>query len=236
MGDSTSIAWTDRTWNPWQGCHPVSEACAHCYMFRDKRRYGQDPEVVVRSSPATFRRPLSKSWATPAKVFTCSWSDFFIEEADPWRAEAWDVIRRTPWLTYQILTKRPERIADHLPPDWGEGWSNVWLGVTVENNKAMNRWGFLHAIPARVRFLSMEPLLELVDPRSLEGSGVDWVIVGAESGPGRRLCLQGWVTRVVLRCHHSEVPCFVKQLHIDGEVVSNLALFPPHLQVREFPR
>src|SRR6266498_5551388 len=123
MGETTGIAWTQRTWNPWHGCHKVSAGCKNCYMFREKRQYGQDPDVVVRSK-TTFNAPLK--WKDSALVFTCSWSDWFIEEADPWRDEAWDVIRRTPHLTYQILTKRIERASSCLPKDWP--LKNVWLG------------------------------------------------------------------------------------------------------------
>ncbi len=132
MGEITGIGWTDATWNPWYGCSKVSPGCAHCYMFRDMKRYGSDPEVVTRSK-TKFDEP--RKWKTPRRVFTCSWSDWFHEGADAWRAEAWAIVRDTPHLTYQILTKRPERIADHLPPDWGEGYPNVWLGTSVENQR-----------------------------------------------------------------------------------------------------
>ncbi|MDP1891488.1 MAG: DUF5131 family protein, partial [Gemmatimonadaceae bacterium] len=149
MGKETGIAWTQHTWNPWQGCTKVSPGCAHCYMFRDKKRYGNDPEVVIRSKPATFNKPLS--WREPARVFTCSWSDWFHEAADGWRDEAWDIVRRTPHLTYQILTKRPERILAHLPwGAYGDPWPNVWLGVSLENQRWVERADLLATIPAAV--------------------------------------------------------------------------------------
>jgi Protein of unknown function (DUF5131) len=131
MGKTTLIEWTNASWNPWQGCRKVSPGCKYCYMYRAKERYGQDP-TVVRRSKTTFTAPLT--WTPPRvpwRVFTCSWSDFVIEEADAWRDEAWDVIRRTPHLTYQVLTKRPERLAGRLP--WTtDPWPHVWLGVSVE--------------------------------------------------------------------------------------------------------
>ncbi len=136
MGKSTLIEWTNASWNPWRGCHKVSQGCKHCYMFRDQTKYGHDPNVVVRSK-TTFNDPLK--WTqhvrngAQLKVFTCSWSDWFIKEADPWRDEAWSIIRATPNIIYQILTKRAESIHDCLPEDWGNGWPNVWLGVSVEN-------------------------------------------------------------------------------------------------------
>jgi protein gp37 len=136
-------------------------------MFREMKWHGRDPNIVHRSK--TFYDPLkwAKKWPPEKpfiKVFTCSWSDFFIEEADPWRDEAWDIIRRTPNLIYQILTKRPENIRDRLPGDWKGGWPNVWLGVSIENQKSANdRLPKLLDMPAAVRFLSCEPLLEYVD-------------------------------------------------------------------------
>lgn len=156
MGERTGIAWTNATWNPWMGCTRLSPGCAHCYMFSEQRRYGHDPSVVRRSK-TKFLEPLH--WSTPRLVFTCSWSDWFHPDADEWREEAWEVVRRTPHLTYQILTKRPERIQRRLPPDWGDGWPNVWLGTSVESQRFVWRAEVLVRIPAAVRFISAEPLL-----------------------------------------------------------------------------
>ena len=145
MGERTGIEWTDATWNPWRGCAKVSPGCAHCYMFREQIRYGRDPETVVRSK-TTFGDPLK--WAEPRVVFTCSWSDWFHEAADPWRDEAWDVIRRTPQHTYLVLTKRPERMEARIPwGAFGDPWPNVWLGVSVENQRFAHRLGILNTIP-----------------------------------------------------------------------------------------
>lgn len=161
MAKNSAIEWTGHTWNPWRGCHKVSQGCKYCYMFREQKRYGRDPNIVVRSK-TTFNDPLK--WTEPDLVFTCSWSDWFIEEADEWRSEAWEIIRQTQHLTYQILTKRPENIRDRLPEDWGDGWENVWLGVSVEDQEAAReRIPKLTQIPARIRFLSCEPLLEYLD-------------------------------------------------------------------------
>lgn len=163
MAFNSAIEWTDATWNPWTGCHKVSAGCKNCYMFRDKARYGQDPNVVVRSADKTFYAPLK--WAEPKKIFTCSWSDFFIEESDPWRDEAFAIMALTPRHTYQVLTKRPDRMREwfHYRGTWpiltileslpaelvqkilisaggpeslhGIQWPlpNVWLGVSVED-------------------------------------------------------------------------------------------------------
>lgn len=169
MGEVTGIQWTKKTWNPWQGCQKVSPGCDNCYMFRDKKRYGQDPETVVRSKPPTFNAPLK--WNREAHeagrvdhVFVASWADFFSREADDWRADAWEIIRQCDSLIFQVLTKRHARIAANLPADWGAGYPNVWLGVSAEDQEwADRRIPALLAVPAAVRFVSYEPALGPVD-------------------------------------------------------------------------
>lgn len=204
MGDTTNIEWTEKTWNPWHGCHKISPGCKFCYMFRDKERYGQDGNTVVRSK-TTFNAPLS--WKESATVFTCSWSDWFIEEADEWRGEARNIIRSTPRHTYQILTKRIDRAARFIPviPD-----PNVWLGVSVENRKhGLPRIDILRTLPAAIRFLSVEPLLE--DLGDFDLTGISWVIAGGESGPEARPMAPEWVRRVRDLCTEQRVPFFFKQ-------------------------
>lgn len=153
----------------------------------------------------TFYSPLK--WKDPTLIFTCSWSDFFIEEADAWRADAWEVIRATPQHTYQILTKRPERMAQNLPDKWP--WSNVWLGVSIENPRFYWRASLLRAVPAYLRFLSLEPLLTAMPDVPLEG--ISWVIVGGESGPGCRPIQADWVTAIRDQCVRAGVAFFFKQ-------------------------
>jgi protein gp37 len=162
MGAETHIQWTDATVNFWMGCKKVSPGCKFCYMYRDMAHYGRDPHAIVRCKDATFYQAMK--WKKARKIFTCSWSDFFVEQADGWRADAWKVIRDTPQHIWQILTKRPERIKDHLPTDWGDGYPNVWLGASVESQEyAEKRIPELIGIPAIVRFLSCEPLLGPLD-------------------------------------------------------------------------
>jgi protein gp37 len=204
VGKSSAIEWTEATWNPWHGCLKISPGCAHCYMYRDKRRYGQDPSLVVRSK-TSFDAP--QKWKEPKMIFTCSWSDFFIQEADEWREEAWEVIRNTPQHTYQILTKRPERICEQLPNRWP--FQNVWLGVSVENARFYWRIDSLNQIPASVRFLSLEPLLSPMPCLPLEG--ISWVVVGGESGPGCRPMKPEWVREIREQCRKAEVAFFFKQ-------------------------
>src|SRR5260221_11976050 len=126
MGQNSGIEWTDATWNPWYGCRKVSPACAHCYAEREMTRFHKDFDTVTRAGLATVYAP--QNWKEPKKIFTCSWSDFFIEDSIPWRVDAWQVIMSTPRHTYQILTNRPEQIPQIEWPFLGMS-KNVWLGV-----------------------------------------------------------------------------------------------------------
>jgi len=207
VGEKTAIAWTESTHNFWVGCRKVSQGCKHCYAERQMTRYGRDFRTVTRAKG--FDAPLR--W-DPRMVFVNSWSDFFIEEADPWRADAWEVIRRTSQHTYQILTKRPERIAACLPRDWGEGWAHVWLGTSVESQECVGRLDDLAHMPAVVRFVSAEPLLGPLDLRFwLRRGAVDWLIVGGESGPKARPMDMAWARSLRDQAVEHGVPFFFKQ-------------------------
>ena len=257
MATDSKIQWTDHTWNPWHGCRKVSAGCKYCYMYRDKEMHKQDPTLVVRGK-TTFNQPLG--WKEPARVFTCSWSDFFIEEADAWRPEAWEIIKRTPHLTYQILTKRPERIAANLPPDWGDGYTNVWLGVSCEDQEmAMKRIPILIEIPAAVRFLSVEPMIGPILMNKLDERGneytallltmIHWIIIGGESGNDSglyryRFAQLRWFEELISQCQLFAIPVFVKQLgtflskelKLTDRHGGNINEWPEHLKIREFPK
>ncbi len=143
-------------------------------------------------------------------IFTCSISDFFLPDADPWRERVWRIIRDTPQHTYQILTKRPGRIPDRLPEDWDEGYENVWLGVSLESQSYMERVLDLIKIPAKIHFLSIEPLL---GPIYFPGdilSNIDWIIVGGESGPNHRPIDLEWVRDIHRQTREWGVPFFFK--------------------------
>lgn len=212
MSKETGISWTHHTWNPWEGCSKISPGCANCYMFEQLRRYGRDPGVVRRTK--TWGDP--ERWEQEAmrasridRVFTCSLSDFFHEGADEWRPAAWEVIRRCPHLHFQVLTKRPLRIADHLPPDWGEGYPNVWLGVSIESNNYVWRADVLRQIPARVRWISAEPLLEPLP--NLDLTGFQWIVVGRESGPDYRDMDHAWVRDIFEKARVGGLAFYFKQ-------------------------
>lgn len=198
----------------------MSPACDHCYAEALINRHRGDGafDTVVRSK--TWRDPYN--WQRKAEaanrvdlVFTCSLSDFFIQDADEWRPEIWETIKATPNLIYQILTKRPELVPRRLPPDWGFGYKNCWLGVSVESRKFLRRMTSLKRVPAAVRFVSAEPLLEDITPE-LEHyiEGFDQIIVGGESGNGSNLFRpmdRQWARRILNICRARDIAFFYKQ-------------------------
>lgn len=212
MGENTLIAWTEHTLNFWMGCTRVGPGCAHCYAETAMTRYGRDFSTVTRTKTwgdaFKWQRAAAAAGRTE-RVFTCSWSDFFHEKADPWREEAWAVIKSCPNLQFQILTKRADRIASCLPKDWGEGYPNAWLGVSVENPSFLSRVDILRKIPARVRFISAEPLLAPLPTLNL--NGIHWLIVGGESGPGFRPMPHEWARELRDKAKASGTAFFFKQ-------------------------
>ena len=155
-------------WNPWHGCHKISEGCLNCYMFRRDAMYDKDSNTVTKTS--TFNAPVRRSWDGSYKmqesgtVYACMTSDFFIEEADEWRKEAWAFIRERWDLDFCIITKRIERFEVSLPDDWGGGYENVTICATCENQKrADERLPILLDLPIRHREIIHEPMLEQID-------------------------------------------------------------------------
>ncbi len=220
MADITNIAWTDSTFNPWWGCTKVSPGCDHCYAEAlDKRTGGNHwgPRTTPRTMSADYwQKP--KRWQKEAKatgerrkVFCGSMCDVFDENApEDERERLWQLIRETPMLDWQLLTKRAKNIIRLLPDDWKNGYQNVWLGVTVENKKhGLMRANILKTIPAKIRFLSIEPLLE--DLGLVDFSPFDWVIIGGESGPHARPMKHEWVTNIKHLCDLDKTPFFFKQ-------------------------
>lgn len=266
MAEETGIGWCDGTINFWYGCNKVSPGCKFCYMFRDRQKFGQDGTDVRKTSLKTVERILKNLHVQrierelsgnkePLKIFTCSWSDFFLEAADPWRKEAWDMIRANPEFIWIILTKRIDRAKDCFPEDWGEGWPNVWLGVSAENQQYWNeRVDVLLQTPAAVRVVSAEPLLSEIDikvsPLGFQNK-IDWVIVGGESGNDTgnwlfRRCQTSWIGWIVDDCKELGIAVFVKQLgtyiskqlQLKDRSGSKLEEWPEHLdslKIQEFP-
>jgi|TARA_R110002096_G_scaffold194290_3_gene376379 protein gp37 len=224
--ENSKIGWTDHTWNPWKACHKVSEGCQHCYIGRVLRRSGVANPFAgpIRTRQATWNNPLK--WNRKAKyagevhkVFTCSLSDFFHPDADDWRPAAWEVIRSCDALDWLILTKRPEMIKDRLPVDWGAGYANVWLGVTVELQKNLKRIQTLSQIPAQVRFVSAEPLLGLVRfGKSI--AKLDWIITGCEQAHREKRTPMDfeWVCSIRDECDAAGIPLFHKQYYRGNQI------------------
>ncbi len=226
MGVETAIAWTDSTFNPWWGCARIDPACEHCYAEALAKRYGH----AVWGTTAGRRTFGDKHWNEPEKwnaaairagvrhrVFCgsmCDWADKDAPAAEVPRLFA--LIRRTLGLDWLLLTKRHDRIAQTLPADWGEGYPNAWLGCTVGDKPGLRRAETLRHIPARVRFLSIEPLLEDLGDVSGHLDGIHWVIVGAESGAHARPMEEAWVRNIRDQCIAAGVGFFYKQQVTNG--------------------
>lgn len=233
----TKIAWTDHTFNPWMGCTKVSEGCRNCYAEKlTKNRmglslWGPDSERQRTKSPWQNVRRWNRAAADEgvvAKVFTGSLMDWAEDhpQAKEYRPKMWEVIRECQHLHFQMLTKRTERIAECLPTDWGDGYPNVWIGTTIEDNRVAHRQQYLAETPAVCRFVSYEPAIGPLNEMPLDG--VDWLIYGGESGPGHRPEDKQWARDIRDRCFAEGIAFFHKQssgyrtemgIELDGELI-----------------
>lgn len=204
MPGLTAIEWTDRTWNPVTGCTKVSPGCDNCYAERITRRFGGSFDRVTLH-PDRLHAPLS--WRKPSSVFVNSMSDLFHSETVPFEFvdRVFDVMRRCPQHVFQILTKRPSRMK-HYRREWP---ANVWAGTSIESQDYVWRVDQLRMVEAKVKFLSIEPLIGRI--YNLDLTDIDWVIVGGESGPGHRPIDPTWVRDLRDQCVSEEVPFFFKQ-------------------------
>jgi protein gp37 len=212
MSSFSKIEWTHSSWNPVTGCSRVSEGCRHCYAERMAKRlqgmgvakYANGFEVTPH--PDVLEDPLK--WKKPRLIFVNSMSDLFHEKIPvAYLRQIFDVMRRADWHVFQILTKRTERLAKMSPRiDWPP---NVWMGVTVESARFTHRIDLLRSTGAAIKWLSMEPLLSAVPDINL--TGIDWIVVGGESGPGARLMKKEWVVDIQRQCREQKVHFFFKQ-------------------------
>lgn len=209
---TTKIEWTDKTWNPITGCSKKSTGCLHCYaevMARRLKAMGQDKYAngfTVTLHERCLNEPLS--WKGNHNIFVCSMSDIFHENVPfDFVDKMFDIIRRTPQHRYQILTKRAERMAEYF--ETRSVPNNVWLGVTVEAQSSRFRIDYLRNLPASVKFLSCEPLVE--DLGELDLTGIDWVIVGGESGPQARPMKEKWALNIMKQVEAQDARFFFKQ-------------------------
>lgn len=217
MSDKSKIEWTDATWNPVRGCTKISPGCARCYAetfaerFRGVKGHPYQQGFDLRLVPEKLTQPLH--WQTPKMIFVNSMSDLFHPNVpDDYIEAAVRVMLKANWHTYQVLTKRSDRMLNLLNGrlNFAAEQSHIWWGVSVENRKfGFPRIEHLQAASASVRFLSVEPLLEDLGEMNLRGIG--WVIVGGESGAGARLMQPDWVQNIQQQCQQAKVPFFFKQ-------------------------
>lgn len=217
MSDHSKIEWTDATWNPIRGCSKISPGCVNCYAETFAERFRGIPDhpfeygFDLRYVPEKLSEPLR--WRTPKRIFVNSMSDLFHEAVtDDYIAEIVQIMLRANWHTYQVLTKRSERMRDLLSTRLRSASTqpHIWWGVSVENKKhGLPRIRHLRETSAKIRFLSFEPLLEHLGPLNLQGIG--WVIVGGESGPGARPMKKEWVLSILSQCRDEGIPFFFKQ-------------------------
>jgi len=222
MASASHIEWTQMTWNPVRGCTRVSEGCRNCYAERLATRFagaGQAYEGLsvmtvsgprwtnqIRLVPEILEQPVH--WRQPRLIFVNSMSDLFHPDVPlDFIRKVFAVMERCPQHTFQILTKRSERLRELAPQlQWPD---NVWMGVSVEDARVIHRITDLQAVPAAIRFLSVEPLIGPIDALPLDG--IHWVIVGGESGPGARLIEREWVESIFQQCRTANVAFFFKQ-------------------------
>jgi len=244
MSLNSQIEWTDATWNPVRGCTKISPGCKHCYAetfaerFRGVKGHPYEQGFDLRLIPEKLTEPFS--WRSPKLVFVNSMSDLFQPGVPDAYAEAVSrVMVKADWHTYQVLTKRSERLSDLLNDRlrFAAKQEHIWWGVSVEDRKyGLPRIEDLRNSPADVRFLSVEPLLE--DLGEINLAGISWVIVGGESGPGARPLRKEWVLSLREQCQAARVPFFFKQWggtrkarygrELDGRTYDE---YPPRTQV-----
>lgn len=235
------------TWNLWHGCTKVSPGCQHCYMFRRDESVGRDPTTVRKTK--SFNLPIQRlrggehkgQYKVPAgsHIYTCFSSDFFHMDADAWREEAWDMIRARSDCSFFMITKRQERIADHLPPDWNNGWDHVTIAVTCENQAmADKRLPVYLALPLRHFSIMVEPMISSVDLRHFfdayrDSDGkcrIESVSVGGESGPDARVCDYAWVLKLHMQCVDAGVAFSYHQTGAKLKKGGKVYLIPRELQ------
>jgi protein gp37 len=212
MATNSNIEWTEATWNPLTGCSKVSPGCKNCYAERlAMRLQAMGQPNYVNGFELTMHEhalDLPLRWKKPQTIFVNSMSDLFQEDVPiKFIQRTFDVMKRAYWHRFQILTKRSERLLDLSPQlTWTP---NIWMGVSVENEDYTFRIDYLRKTEAKVKFLSLEPLLGPL--HNLDLKKIDWVIVGGESGPGARPMLKSWVVDLCKQCQKTEVPFFFKQ-------------------------
>lgn len=226
------MAKGDVFWNPWHGCHKLSEGCRHCYVYRIDTRHERDAADVHINR--AFGLPISKkrdgAYKVPygAMVYTCFSSDFLLEDADAWRPEAFRMMRERGDCTFFFITKRIDRLEAALPPDWGEGYPNVRIGCTCENqDRADYRLPIFLSLPIAYRTIICEPLLTAIRiEKYLDKDKVAQLVAGGESGAEARICRYEWVLSLRDQCQSAGVPFWFKQTGANFEKDGKLYRVP----------
>lgn len=206
-----------KMWNLWHGCHKLSAGCKHCYVYRGDSKRGVDSSIITKTKnfdlPVQKKRNGEYKIPSGSLVYTCFTSDFFLEEADEWRAEAWEMIRIRSDLRFLMITKRIDRLHESLPEDWGDKYENVTICCTVENQeRADYRLPIYKEVPIKHKIIICEPLLERIDlSRYNIGSWVEQVVAGGESGYDARPCDFDWVMKLRNLCVEQGVSFWFKQ-------------------------
>ena len=224
-------------WNPWHGCTKISSGCKHCYMYRKDAEFGKNSSIVTKTT--SFRVPVMRNRKGEYKmhpddglVYTCFTSDFFHPDADEWRKEAWDMMRERSDLTFYFVTKRPERFFASLPDDWGDGWDNIQICCTCENQyEANRRLPVFLKLPIKHKSVIVEPMLEQVSLAHFFEQYPDQIEVvtcGGESGPDARLCDYAWVMDLMLECVKYDVKFHFMQTGTNFRKGSRYYLIPNH--------
>lgn len=204
-------------WNPWHGCVKESEGCENCYMYYLDRKRNADGRIVYKTN--NFNYPLQRKRGGGYKIQSgelirvCMTSDFFLDEADKWRPEAWRMMRERSDVIFFLLTKRPERVAECLPPDWSDGWDNIFFNVTCENQRrADERIPFVLDLPFKHKGIMTAPLIGLVEISEYLATGqIEQVIAGGENYDGARPCNFDWVKSLSAQCKRHDVKfCFIE--------------------------
>lgn len=210
------ISKNSTLWNPWHGCHKLSAGCKHCYVYRGDSKRGKDSSIIKKTEK--FNLPLQqkrdKSYKIPAGnlVYTCFTSDFLIEEADEWRAEAWGMMKQREDLHFLFITKRIDRLNKCLPPDWEDGYDNVTICCTMENQDRVDyRLPIYKAAPIKHKVIICEPLLTSIDFKEELGTWVEQIVAGGESGKEARVCNYEWVLDIRRQCMEHKINFWFKQ-------------------------
>lgn len=225
-------------WNPWHGCHKISAGCLNCYVYRIDAHIGKNPAIVTKSK--SFNAPLKRDRRgnfrmSSGEIYTCFSSDFLVEEADPWRADAWRIMKMRDTQNFIFITKRIHRLRECLPSDWGGGYPNVCIGCTMENQQMADyRLPIFLSLPIAQRFIVCEPLLSDIDFRGrLNPQAIGEVVVGGESGPNARPCDFDWVKSIRRQCLESKVNFHFKQTGANFKKDGRTYKIPRHIQAAQ---